>query len=183
MTTTKPKLFIETKLFAIAMIFGTLAALGASGFFLYLQYKVQAELKTYTPSTQAIKVSEYIESIQHSGGRSSSSYTEFLPCITLKLSENSQPIKACTTQGFNNSQEQAQQFLTANYGQSTGFTVYVSPDKTKASLEGYGKEKEQKPLFIMLLLLVIESIGGFGLYFFLQFIVKKAKLQNQDSEA
>jgi hypothetical protein len=171
--TTKPKNFIESKLFIFCMMSGVLLAVAAFEFAAYVQYKVQAELKTYSSTTKVIKVAEQIKSIEHSGGSSNSSYTEFLPCITLKLTESSPVIEACKMKGFKNSQSQAQQFLSANYSPSAKFSVFISPDKNKASLEGYNKAEENKLLLAMLLILIIVPLGNIGLYFFIRFVAKK----------
>ena len=144
---------------------------------LYTQYTTQLTLKTYTPTTQAIKVSETVKKVHHYRKRkhhSSSSYNEFIPCITVKLPENTQPLEACKAKGFKNSEKSAELFLETYYGKPTGFTLYISPDKTKVSLEKYEQTSVDQLLWMMILTPIITLLGATGLYYLIKTLTQKA---------
>lgn len=144
---------------------------------LYTQYTAQLTLKSYTPTTQAIKVSETVKKVHHYRKRkhhSSSSYNEFIPCITVKLPENSQPLEACKAKGFKNSEKSAELFLATHYGTTTGFTVYISPNKAKISLEKYEQTSVDQLLWMMVITPILAILGAIGLYYLIKIFTKKA---------
>ena len=169
-----PPHFFESKLFSVAMLIGTLAPMAATAFLLYPKYQTEAALESYAPTSNTLKVSEEV-SVKHRSNKSSS-WREYIPCITLTLSDASAPITACKVAGFVDSPEQARQFLSTNYGSASGFTVYVSPDRTKASLESYSPDRARSALLLLVLILTIVPVFNIGIWFFLRSMVKKAKL-------
>jgi hypothetical protein len=73
------KHIFETKMFAFAVFFCTVAALAASSFALYPKYQAEAELESYAPTLNAVKISEEIK-VQRRSNKSSS-WSEHIPCI------------------------------------------------------------------------------------------------------
>ncbi len=171
-----PLHFFESKLFSIAIFFATLSVVAAMGFIFYPKYQAEAQLKFYTPSTGAVKISEEVK-VTHRSNKSGS-WREHVPCITLKLTDASAPITACKVTGFIDSPEEAKQFLASNFGSASGFTVYVSPDKNKASLDQFNPERARSALLILVLVLVIVPAGNLALWFYLRRMVKKKRVDS-----
>ena len=167
-----PKHFFETKLFTVAMLIGTLVPMVAAAYFLYPKYQAEAQLESYTPTSSAIKISEDV-TVKHRSNKSGS-WREHVPCITLKLSADSAPLTACKLTGFIDSPELAKQFLASNYGSASGFTVYVSPDKTRASLDSFNPERARSALLLLLIILAMLPACDFGIWFYLRRMVRKA---------
>lgn len=144
--------FYESKIFTFLMILFTLAVLALTGYIFYPKYQAEAQLESYAATAGAIKISETVKA----QGRSnkSGSWTEHIPCITFKLSDSSAPITACKAVGFIDSPDQAKQFLASHYAAASGFTVYVSPDKSKASLDSYSPERARAALLPWVLICV-----------------------------
>ena len=168
-----PKHIFETKMFAFIVFFCTVAALAASSLAFYPKYQAEAELESYAPTPNAVKISEEIK-IQRRSNKSSS-WSEHIPCITLKLSDDSAPLTACKLTGFVDSPDQAKQFLASNFGGASGFTVYVSADKQKASLEGYDPARAKSALLPLVLIFVILPVCMFGFFYYFRRMVKKAR--------
>ena len=169
-----PKHFFETRIFSFAMVFATLAVMAGLGFVFYPKYLAEVQLEFYAPSNSAIKIGEDVK-VKHRSNKSAS-WSEYIPCTTVKLSDADPPITACKLTGFVDSPDAARQFLASNYASASGFTVYVSPDKHQASLEGFNPARARSALMPLLLIGTIVPAFNLGLWFFLWSMVKKTKV-------
>lgn len=167
-------------MFAFAMIFATLAVMAAAGFIFYPKYQAEAQLELYAPSQSAVKISEEVK-VRHRSNKSGS-WSEHIPCITLRLSDAGQPVTACKLTGFVDSPDAARQFLASNFGAASGFTVFVSPDKSKVSLDGFDPTRARSALLPLILILVIVPVCEFGTWLFLQKLVKRQREQKAMQE-
>lgn len=153
------------------MIFTALAVMAALTYVFYPQYQAQVQLESYAPSQSAIKISEDVK-VKHRSNKSGS-WSEHIPCLTLQISNAAVPLTACKVTGFIDSPEAARQFLATNYASATGFTVYVSPDKTNVSLDSFSPERARAALLPLALIWAIVPAVYVGLWFFLRRMVRR----------
>lgn len=169
--------FFESKIFALIMLFATVAVLAVSAWLLYPPYQAQARLEAYTPSQSAIKLGEDVQVKHRSNKRGA--WSEHIPCLTLQLREGAAPLTACKATGFVDAPEAARQFLATHYGKPSGFTVYVSPDQSHVSLDGFSAERTRSALLPLVLIGVLVPAVEFGTWVFLRRLVRRR--QGKDS--